>query len=104
MDQSEIVTMKHLYQTTMLRKLLESDDEQSTTAGNFLKSFTLKACCFIIADAWNSVIKTTLSRAWHKILEKAEPVSTTEGPDCSINDFIRDFKCINAWKRNQLPR
>jgi DDE superfamily endonuclease len=61
MDQSVIVTMKPLYQKTILRELLESIHEQSTTAENFLNSLTPKKRCYIIADGWNSLIKTTLS-------------------------------------------
>ena len=64
MDQGIIHSMKSKYRTEFLQRLLALNP---TDLEKFKKSFTIKDCDFLIADAWNSLSQDTPVNAWHNL-------------------------------------
>lgn len=81
MDQGVIEKLKRMYKKAVLRRLLLADDEESVIS--LSKKLNLKDCCYMLADAWNTLTQDNLRNAWNKLVGKNEKnaendVNTTE--------------------------
>ena len=62
MDQGVIETFKRLYRKQMLRRLILADENDEETMISFHKNITLKDCCYMAAESWNSLDVSTLKK------------------------------------------
>ena len=63
LDQGVLRSMKCLYRNNFMMKLLMSKESPI----EFQKSFSIKDAIFSLADAWEQVKQTTLTRAWKNL-------------------------------------
>ncbi|XP_023247529.1 jerky protein homolog-like [Copidosoma floridanum] len=66
MDKGVIEKMKRMYRKQVLRRLLLNDGTEDGVI-EFSKSLNLKHCCYMIADAWDSLTEDNLRNAWKKL-------------------------------------
>ena len=90
MDQGVLESMKRIYRKTILKKLLEVDDDLIP----HLKKINMLQVVEYISDAWNRVSVATLQNAWNSILQKKKlPLESSEPLD--DQNFVQDFARMN---------
>ncbi|KFD58061.1 hypothetical protein M513_00824, partial [Trichuris suis] len=89
MDQGVIVSFKRNYREQLLRQLLLPDDNTVATVINFYKKISLKDCCYMAAESWESVKQITLTNAWNKIF-----VGRLSSVDTTGNDADKEMEEI----------
>lgn len=88
MDQGVIVKVKNVYRKDLLRQLIVND---KITVKDFIKNFTLKDCCFMLARAFNSLTQQNLKNAWNKI----RGVSQLNDKDVQdSNDSVQELQSL----------
>lgn len=68
MDQGVIAGVKKSYRTSVLRKLIEEENDLKS----FLKNFTILDAIYECASVWEKVKKTTLVKSWKKIFPEID--------------------------------
>ena len=67
MDQGVLENLKKRYKKSLLRKLIMADEEGLSMI-TFVKGINIKDVVYMIADAWNDVLSSTLCKSWFKLL------------------------------------
>lgn len=97
MDQGVIHSFKCHYKGEFLRRFINMNPS-SETIEVCRKSFTIKDCVFVLADAWNSVSRDTLVKAWRNLWPGSLFIDTE-----SDNQEFEGFKIsIAKQKTNEL--
>lgn len=65
MDQGVIAKAKNVYSKHLLRQLILNNDK--VTIPDFLKTFNLRDCCLMLANAFEALTQDNLKNAWNKL-------------------------------------
>ncbi|KFD56672.1 hypothetical protein M514_02348 [Trichuris suis] len=97
MDQGVIRNLKLLYHKRLLDHLLLSDSDAVQSIPDFYKMISLKDCCYLAAESWETVKQSTLRNTWNEILIGRRTVATSvdndEGND--ITGIIHTLKSLS---------
>lgn len=100
MDQGVIEKLKRLYRKQVLRRLLLEDGTEGSVVA-FSKALNLKHCCYMIADAWDSLTKDNLQNAWKKLWTLSEEPEVEEeninSEQNDIDEFVDLFGIIPGF-------
>lgn len=66
MDQGVIVKMKKIYRKQLLRRLLLTENDEESVV-HCIKKMNIKDSIYMLSDAWDTLTKTNLQRAWNKL-------------------------------------
>ncbi|KRY52846.1 Tigger transposable element-derived protein 2 [Trichinella britovi] len=95
MDQTVIQCFKKRYRKQLLRKIVLSEADGGDLVSQ-LKSISLKDCCYMIAQAWDSISGHTLGASWKKLLgynEECVNQSTECDEDfANVTEMFKKFK------------
>ena len=94
MDRGVIEKLKRMYKKNVLSELLLEDSEESVT--QLLKSFTLKDCCYMVSDAWDTVTAENIRKAWKPLnigTSNAQVSEPTEDAT-NVSETLRILHCI----------
>ncbi|KFD56364.1 hypothetical protein M513_02819 [Trichuris suis] len=83
MDQGIIEILKRLWQKQLLRHLLLSGSNDTKTVMNFQKRKTLKDCCNMVEEGWDSTKQSTFRSSWNTLIDRKENKSFSSA---SINE------------------
>lgn len=103
MDQSIVRKLKRMLKKQILRRLLiATDDEESMF--NFAEKFTLKECCYMLADAWDLLsqenMQSNLKMLWGKPEESKLTCPQEEEND--LKEFVELFKALPGFSNCTL--
>lgn len=100
MDQGVIEKLKRMYRKQVLRRLLLDDGTEGSVVA-FSKALNLKHCCYMIADAWDSLTEDNLRNAWKKLWhlpEEPEVEGETVNLETNdLNEFVDLFSSIPGF-------
>ena len=85
MDQGVLQNLKKHYRKSLLRKLLMADAEGLSMVA-FVKTINIKDVVYMIADAWENLLASTLSKSWLNILGSSCMLSPESEPETSNQD------------------
>lgn len=97
MNQGVIKKLKIMYRKQMLRRLLLNEGTQESVVA-FFKAMNLKHCCYMIADAWDTLTEENVRNAWKNLWAVAENHKTRENTDQNdLNEFVDLFNNIPGF-------
>ncbi|KRY12213.1 Jerky -like protein-like [Trichinella patagoniensis] len=99
MDQTVIQCLKKRYRKQLLRKIVLSEADGGDLVSQ-LKSISLKNCCYMIAQAWDSFSGHTLGASWKKFLGYNEECD--EGEQWLADDDTPLFETLTDEERNGM--
>lgn len=103
MDQNIVRKLKRMLKKQILRRLLiATDDEESMF--NFAEKFTLKECCYMLADAWNLLSQENMQSNLKMLWGKPEESKLT-GPkeeESDLKEFVELFKALPGFSNCTL--
>ena len=89
MDQGVVEKMKGMYKKDVLRRLLLAEDEEGVII--FLKKLNLKDCCYMVADAWNTLTPMILRKAWNKLVGEIEDEENVDVNEAGIAEDLDEI-------------
>ncbi|KRZ02275.1 Jerky -like protein-like, partial [Trichinella zimbabwensis] len=98
MDQTVIQSLKKRYRKQLLRKIVLSEADGGDLVSQ-LKSISLKDCCYMIAQAWDSISGHTLRVSWNRLLGYKEEC-VNQSIDCD-EDFATVTEMFEKFKLSQ---
>lgn len=97
MDQGIIKEFKIMYRKQILKRLLLNDGTEQSILG-FSKVMDLKHCCYMVADAWDTLTEESVRNAWKKLWAVAEEREAREKTDQNyLNEFVDLFNNIPGF-------
>lgn len=94
MDQGVIEKFKRMYRKQMLRRLLLNEGTGENVV-EFSKAMNLKHCCYMVADAWDTLTVENLKNAWKKLWFVSEEPEVEETNN--LSDFVNLFNEIPGF-------
>lgn len=103
MDKNIVRKLKRMLKKQILRRLLiATDDEESMF--NFAEKFTLKECCYMLADAWNILSQENMQSNLKMLWGKPEELKLTcpQEEENDLKEFVELFKALPGFSNCTL--
>lgn len=101
MDQGVIGKMKKIYRKQLLRHLLLAEKDEESVV-QFIKKMNIKDSIYMLADAWDTLTKSNLQRAWNKLWPEEQSAGeeiTNVNEDCGVNEVAEICSTIPGFEQ-----
>ena len=100
MDQGLIEKIKRIYRKQLLRRLLLAEKDEESVV-QFITKLNVKDSIYMLADAWETLTKSNLQRAWRKLWPDEESrieENANENEDCVVNEVTEICSTIPGFE------
>lgn len=101
MDQGLIEKIKRIYRKQLLRRLLLAEKDEESVV-QFITKLNVKDSIYMLADAWETLTKSNLQRAWRKLWPDEESrieENANENEDCVVNEVTEICSTIPGFEQ-----
>lgn len=100
MDQSIVNKLKRNFKKNILRRLLLAPENEEGVV-EYSNKLTLKECCYIMADAWNSLSEENMKQSWKNSWEVPleSEIIHSQQEKSDVQEFMELFQVIPGFSK-----